>query len=120
MLYQYLIIMACLFIGEFISRVVHVPIPGNVLGMIILLLALLMGVVKLEQVEKAADTLIGKLSLFFVPAGVGVMLYFDIISKYALPILGTTVISTLLVLVVTGHVTQLFIKNKAKEVGKRG
>lgn len=116
---QFLIIMACLFIGEFISRVTHILIPGNVIGMIILLIALLTGIIKLEDVEKAADLLIKNLALFFVPVGTGIMLYFNLISNNAVSILTATLLSTLLVLLVTGHVTQLFIGNKDKGVDKR-
>lgn len=109
---QYLIILACLFIGEGISRFLNIPVPGNVLGMIILLIALLTGLVKLRSVEKAANTLIKYMSLFFVPVGAGIMLYFNIISKHAAAIIIATVASTFLVLLITGHVTQGLIRAK--------
>lgn len=111
---QYLIILICLIAGEFISRFFNIPIPGNVLGMIILLIALISGIVKLEKVEGAASTLIKNLPLFFVPAGVGIMAYFNIVSKYAAAIMIATFLSTLLVLLVTGHITQGAISLKGR------
>lgn len=111
---QYLIIMICLIAGECISEFLHIPIPGNVIGMVILLTALLSGIVKLEHVEEAANTLIKNLSLFFVPVGAGIMLYFNLISKYAAAIIIATFLSTFLVLLITGHVTQGLMKDKGK------
>lgn len=119
---QYLIIMVCLIAGECISEllhILHIPIPGNVIGMVILLAALLSGIVKLEHVEKAANTLIKNLSLFFVPAGAGIMMYFNIISKFAAAIIIATFLSTFLVLLITGHVTQglMAVKRKGEKQG---
>jgi holin-like protein len=114
---QYLIIMGCLILGECISRFLNIPVPGNVLGMIILLVALLSGLIKLEQVEKGANTLIKYMSLFFVPVGAGIMAYFNIISKYAAAIIIATFASTFLVLLVTGHATQGLILAKKKGGG---
>jgi holin-like protein len=102
--------MACLSGGELISELLHIPIPGNVIGMIILFVLLLTGIVKLEDVDRAAGSLIGSLSLFFVPVGVGIMMYFDLLSEYALAIFAATVLSTMLVLAVTGGVTQGIIR----------
>lgn len=115
---QFFILMVCLLLGEFISSVFHLLIPGNVIGMILLLIALLTGIVKLEDVEKAADILIKNLLLFFVSAGAGIIMYFDIISKYAVPILVSAVLSTFIVLIAAGHTTQLFISDKGKEEDK--
>ncbi len=90
------------FFGEVISRGLDIPIPGNVLGMGLLLLALVGGVVRVEWVREAADLLLSHLALFFVPAGVGVMAYFDLIGKEWLPIVTATFLSTFVVMAVTG------------------
>lgn len=90
------------FVGEFLSDVLSLTIPGNVLGMALMLLALLAGVVKEEQLREAAELLLTYMALFFVPAGVGVMLYFDLIGREWLPIVVGTVFSTFAVMAVTG------------------
>lgn len=117
---DYLIIMLCLLFGEFISRIFHLLIPGNVIGMISLLVLLLLGIVKLKDVEKGADNLIGNMSLFFVPVGAGIILYFDVLSKYGMPIFVSTIISTILVIIVTGHTTQLLINYKNRKGDNNG
>ncbi len=98
------ILMAMQFLGEVISRGTGVPIPGNVLGMGLLLAALVFGLVRLEWVEQAAELLLSHLALLFVPAGVGVMVYFDLVAREWLPISVAMVVSTFVVMAVTGWV----------------
>jgi holin-like protein len=93
-------------LGELLSRLLGLPIPGNVLGMALLLLALFSGVVREESLRPAAELLLSYMALFFVPAGVGVMLYFDLIGRQWLPIVIATLVSTFAVLAVTGWTEQ--------------
>lgn len=104
-------------LGEGIVRAGHWPIPGNVLGMALLLAALILGVVRLEWVLEAAELLLTNMALLFVPVGVGVMLYFDLVAREWLPILAAMVVSTFVVMAVTGHVTQRLM---GKERGGEG
>jgi holin-like protein len=92
--------------GEFVSRVLDLPIPGNVLGMGLLLLGLLTNVVDIKWFEEAADILLSNMALFFVPAGVGVMVYGNLIASEWLPISVATVLSTFVVMAVTGKLAQ--------------
>lgn len=96
------ILLAFQFAGELLSALGDLPLPGNVLGMGLLLLALLLGWVKLAWLEEAAELLLANLALFFVPAGVGVMVYTDLIAREWLPICVATLLSTFVVLAVTG------------------
>lgn len=107
MLHGLVLLLGFQFAGECIARLLNLPIPGNVIGMAMLLLALAMGVVREESLTEAGDLLLRYMALFFVPAGVGVMLYFDLITKEWLPILVGTVVSTFVVMAVTGWVEQL-------------
>lgn len=102
------ILLVCQLLGEVIGRFWQLPIPGNVLGMVLLLVALRFGMVRLDWVEEAAELLLGHLALFFVPAGVGVMTYWALIGREWLPITLATVISTFVVLAVTGRLADRF------------
>lgn len=93
--------------GEVLSRGSGVPIPGNVIGMALLLVALGSGLVKLAWVEEAAELLLSHMALFFVPAGVGVMVYGGLIAREWLPITVATIASTFIVMAVTGWVATL-------------
>ncbi len=105
------------FIGEGLSTLLQLPIPGNVIGMALLLIALSRGWVKLDWLQEAADLLLSYMAMFFVPAGVGVMLYFELIGREWLPIVTGTVISTFVVMAVTGWVEN---KLDQQEEGSNG
>jgi holin-like protein len=89
-------------VGELLARALHLPLPGNVIGMALLLAALFAGIVRIEWVQEAAELLLSHMALFFVPAGVGVMAYFGLIARAWLPIAVATIVSSLAVLAVTG------------------
>lgn len=110
-----IIILGVYLLGELISKNTPLPIPGNILGMIILLLLLLFKVVKLEQVETISDFFLSHLAFFFIPAGVSLMNSFDIIKDNWLPLMTICVVTTAIVIVVTGHVVQFILKLKRKE-----
>ncbi|HUX12852.1 MAG TPA: CidA/LrgA family protein [Spirochaetia bacterium] len=83
-----------------------VPVPGSVLGMVLLAVALAVRITRPAQVRPAANILTRNMSILFVPAGVGVMTYADTIARAWLPILLAIVASTTLVLVITGPLQQ--------------
>ncbi len=101
------IILGFLFAGQAISKLTHIPVPGSVLGMILLTLALMVGVVKLEQVEEVGTFLIKNMSVMFIPPGVGVILYWSLVKKEFLPISVALVLSFALTMVLTAKVVEL-------------
>lgn len=92
--------------GEAVVYFTHIPVPASVVGMILLVVALQTGAVKLRQVDKMADFLVHNLGFFFVPAGIGLMRCLGLVSREWLPIVGASVVSTVVIMVVTGHVHQ--------------
>lgn len=106
-LLQILIIFAFLAIGELVVWLTDVPIPSSIIGMLLLTVALQLRLVKLRQVEGVADFLVKNLGFFFVPAGIGVMVHFDLIAKQWMPIVVASVVSIVVVLGVTGWVHQI-------------
>jgi holin-like protein len=90
------------FVGNAIVELTGIPIPGNVVGMVLLAFGLSLGWIRSSWVESAAQLLIDNLSFLFVPAGVGVMSYFGVISREWLAISLSIVGSLVLVLIVTG------------------
>lgn len=107
------ILLVLQFVGEVISRGFEVPIPGNVIGMGLLLAALGLGWVKLEWVQQAADLLLAHFALFFVPAGVGVMVYFELIAREWLAISVAMVVSTFAVMAATGW-TEAWLEKRGR------
>ena len=62
-------------VGEALTRLLHLPIPGSVVGMLLLWATLSLNLVKLEWVQKTSEHLLSILGLLFVPAGAGIVLY---------------------------------------------
>lgn len=117
---QLAIIIGCLAVGEFITWLTGISVPSSIIGMLLLTFLLKVKVIKLEWVETISNFLVKNMGFFFVPPGVALMLYFDIIGKEIVPIVLATTLSTMLVLVVTGwtHImTRKIIKRiKGKKV----
>lgn len=111
---QFFVIFGCLALGEIIVWATGIKLPSSIIGMLLLASFLKMKWVKLEWVEKISEFLLANLGFFFVPPGVAIMLYLDVIQKELLPITMATVISTVLVLVVTGHMHQFVVKAERK------
>lgn len=101
------ILFGCLALGELIVWLTGVKLPSSIIGMLLLTLFLKLGWIKLHWVQGMSDFLVANLGFFFVPPGVALMLYFDVIAAEFWPIVIATVASTALVLVSTGWVHQL-------------
>ena len=108
---QFFVIFGCLALGEVIVWATGIKLPSSIIGMLLLTFFLK---TKLEWVEKLSQFLLANLGFFFVPPGVAIMLYLDVIQKELWPIVMATVLSTILVLVVTGHMHQFVVKAEHK------
>ena len=107
---QFFIIFGCLAIGEFIVWLTGIKLPSSIIGMLALTALLKFNIVELSWVQKLSEFLISNLGFFFVPPGVAIMLYLDLIQKEFIPIILATVISTISVLIATGQAHQLVIR----------
>lgn len=106
MILQCAVLFAFLALGELIVWLTGVPVPSSIIGMVSLAIALKLRWIRLMWVDKAADFLVRNLGFFFVPAGVGVMRCFGIISSEWVPIVVATVVSTFIIIAVTGQTHQ--------------
>ncbi|MFC6858034.1 CidA/LrgA family protein [Zunongwangia atlantica 22II14-10F7] len=95
-----------LFLGELIHYFLAIPIAGNIIGMLLIFLALFFKIIKLEDVKPASDFLVKYLVVFFIPYGVGLMVYANIIAAYWIPVSVAVILSTLLSIYVTGAIYQ--------------
>ena len=104
---QLSIILLILSVGQILQTKFNLFIPGTILGMMILLILLLTKVIKLKWIENITNVLLDHISIFFVPANVGVMVYLSQIKDVWAQILFIAIISTVVVMGVTGAVVQL-------------
>jgi len=94
-------------VGEVTVRLLGVPIPGPVLGMVMLFVTLLIRGHTPEPLNNASGALLSHLSLLFVPAGVGMMVHFDRIADEWLPITLALFFSTVITMIATAAIMQL-------------
>jgi|GEM_PF-120603 len=100
------VLLACLLAGSALASYGRLPLPGSVLGMLLLAATLHLRWLPVAAVEPAADLLLRHMALLFVPAGVGLMLQFDLLRREWLPIVLASAASTLAVLVTVGWLQQ--------------
>ncbi len=104
MIKGFTIIFVLLFIGDAISNLLNIPIPGNVIGMVLMTIVLKYKIIKLKDVKPVSDVLVKNLAFFFIPPGVGVIVYFNLIKSEFVPIVAAWVFSTLLVFAFVGKI----------------
>lgn len=111
---QFLIIITISFIGELCNKAIPLPIPASIYGLVILFVTLMTGVIKVEQVKETGKFLIEIMPLMFIPAAVGLLDSWNVLKPIWLPVVAITLITTVLVMAVTGRVTQFVIRQNKK------
>lgn len=110
------LLLAYQLVGEVSSRLLQWPVPGPVVGMVLLFVTLLLRGSLDQTLDAASSGLLGHLSLLFVPAGVGVMVHVGRIGGDWLPIMAALVLGTIITLVATA----LLMLAMMRLLGKRG
>ena len=113
-----IIIFGIYLLGVLITDITGVPIPGNVIGMVILFLLLYLKVIKVEQISTISNFFLEHLAFFFIPAGVGLISSFSVKKNIWLQLLIVCFVTTAITMICTGLVVQK-IANK-KEGDKDG
>ena len=116
---QFLIILAISFIGEILKYIVPLPIPASIYGMVIMFICLQTKILKLDDVKSVGKFLIEIMPVMFIPAGVGLLTAWGILKPVCVPIILITVITTVVVMIVTGRVTQAVIRMDRRKGQKR-
>lgn len=111
---QFMIIMVISFMGECVKALLPFKIPASVYGLVIMLIALMTGIVKLEVVKDTAEFLVQTMPVMFIPPTVGLLAAWPLFKNIALPFCVISVLTTLIVMIVTGHMSQLIIRLKKR------
>ncbi len=109
------IILLITFLGEVLSRGLSLPLPGTVVGMLLLLVCLLLKIIKVTFIQNVSNYLLDNLAFFFLPAGVGIISSFHLLKGNTIKILVLIFISTFVVMIVTGYTVQLLIYLQKKK-----
>lgn len=113
---QFGIILAISFVGEILNAVLPLPIPAGIYGIVLLFILLETKVIKLEAVKETGNFLIDIMPVMLVPPAVELMDYWGIVKPQVLKYVIATVISTIIVMIVSGLITEGIIRfgKKAK------
>ena len=112
---QFAIILLFSFLGEILHVIIPLSIPASVYGLVLLLAALCIKIVKVEQVQEGAGFLIEIMPVMFIPAAVGLLTSWELLKPICIPVVVITVITTVIVMVSTGMVTQGIIRKERKK-----
>ncbi|MGO1372101.1 MAG: CidA/LrgA family protein [Senegalia sp. (in: firmicutes)] len=111
---RFAIILIFFILGELINNTLHIPIPGNIIGMILLFLSLYFKIIKLELIEDVGNFLLDHLAFFFIAPGVALIALLSSFSKIWLSYLIFLILTTALVMGITGVVVQYAIRRGEK------
>lgn len=112
--FQFGIILAVTFIAEMFYRYLPLPVPASIYGLVIMLVLLVTGIIKLDWVKESARYLILIMPLMFIPAGAKLVTMVDLILPVLVPVIFTVFVTTIIVMAVSGRVTQFIIKKESK------
>lgn len=115
---QIAIILLISFLGELLNYVIPLPIPGSIYGLVLMFLGLMTHLIPLDSVKDAGNLFLGLMPMMFIPAGVGLMTSVGILKPLLLPYGIVILATTILVMVISGHVTQLVIRLEKKHKRK--
>lgn len=115
---QFMIILLVSFWGELLKYVIPLPVPASIYGLVILFILLETGILKLDAVKETAVFLIEIMPLMFIPAGVGLMESWGDLNSMLVEVVVIILVSTVLVMGVSGKVTELVLKRSANKKGE--
>lgn len=117
---QFGIILTISFVGEVCNHLIPLPIPASIYGLVILFVGLNTKWIPLDSVKETGKFLIEIMPIMFIPAAVGLIDAWGILKPVWLPIVAITLLTTVIVMGVTGRITQFVIRkgqhNEDKEV----
>lgn len=115
---QLAIILLFTFVGEILNAFLPFPVPGSIYGLLLLFLCLEFGIVKAESIRETAMWLVEMIPAMFVPAGAGLMKSWGVLRPILWQVAVITVVSTVVVMVASGKITQGVISLQSKRSEK--
>ena len=112
---QFGIILAVTCVGEIMKYFIPLPIPGSIYGLILMFVLLMAKVIKVEHVKETGEFLIEIMPMMFIPAGVGLLNAWDTLKPVLIPIIVILFVSTIVVMGVSGKVTQTMIEAEERK-----
>lgn len=112
---QFFVIIVISFIGEILHEIIPLPIPASIYGIVLLFLGLMTGIVPLQAVRDVGVFLVEIMPVMFIPAAVGLVESWELLSSNLVSYVLVTFITTVAVMAVTGVVTQWAIRSRKEK-----
>lgn len=112
---QILVLFLFSLMGTWIQQFLNLSIPGSVFGLILLFILLSFNIIPEKWIAQGASFMTRHLILFFIPATVGIMNYYQLFVGKGLLVIIITVISSLMVLVITGFTSEKLAAQRRSE-----
>lgn len=116
---QFAIILLISFAGEILHALLPLPVPASIYGLAILFVALASGALPLDSVRETGLFLVEIMPLMFIPAAVGLLESWGVLQPVLLPFAVITAVSTVLVMAVSGRVTQAVLRRSRRKEAQR-
>lgn len=114
LLLQIIVLFLFSYLGDWISTLFNLPIPGSIVGLLLLFLCLYFKVIPETYIKDGAGFILVMLPLFFIPATVGIIQYPNFLSGKGVILIGIVMISTFLTMIISGYSSQ-FVEKKMEE-----
>jgi len=118
-IFQVMILYVFFLLGNFLQVLLHIPLPGSIIGLLLLLAALYMNILPVHRIQQGAGFLLAILPLLLIPATVGIMNYPSLFSGRGLLIFLMVVTSTAITIVITAKTSQYLENAKLKREEKK-
>ena len=116
---QFLLIAALSFIGELLHCLIPLPVPASIYGMVLLFIGLMTGWIRIDAVRDVGKFLIEIMPVMFIPAGVGLMASWGVLSPILVPAAVITVVTIVTVMAATGWSSQIVIRRARKKASRQ-
>jgi len=116
---EFTIILGITMVGEWLNDILPLPVPAGVYGLFLLLILLCTGIIKLGDVENAGRLLLDIMPVLFIPASVGLMESYGTMKPILVPLVVISLVSTFVVMAVTGKVTEAVLKKTGRKGEKK-
>ena len=113
---QLLIILSISFIAEVMEYLIPIPVAASIYGLLLMLIGLITKIIPLEKVEGAADFLVEIMPILFIPPTVGIMASVEALKQMLVPLCVISVLSTILIMGITGSVSQRIMRRSNQKV----
>ena len=113
---QLSIILSISFLAEVMEYLIPIPVAASIYGLLLMLIGLITKIIPLEKEEGAADFLVEIMPILFIPPTVGIMASVEALKQMLVPLCVISVVSTILIMGITGSVSQRIIRRSNQKV----